>query len=257
MLRSTRATYLVSAVLALGASALSACSDGTSPNQLVIGPTISVGSGTARTYVESSAGGELREIGVVLSELAITGLPATGTVFLLPLPTAAVAAPYRHVTLNWNPGGHPPPGIFTVPHFDVHFYTVTEAERSTISATDPQFGVKAAKTPSAEFIPAGYARDPGAVPNMGTHWTDPSSPEFNGQPFTRTFIYGSWDGTFTFFEPMFTTAFFAGKPAVATVSLKLPSRYAQPGSYPTSYKVGFDASTKEYVIALTGLVPRQ
>lgn len=249
------AAFRASAWLAVTASALSACSDGTSPDRTDLGPVVTVGTGTARTYVESSPGGEPLEIGVVLSETAIAGLPAAGTVFLLPLPQTTVA-PYKHVTLNWNPAGHPPPGIFTVPHFDVHFYTITTTERSAILPTDPQFAVKAARTPAAEFIPAGYTRDPGAVPDMGTHWSDPSSPEFNGQPFTKTFVYGSWDGTFTFYEPMFTKALLESKAPIATTALKLPSKYSSAGFYPTSYKVGYDAVTKEYVIALSGLVPR-
>lgn len=249
------ALFRASAFLTLTAAALSACTEGTSPNSIAFGSAVVVGGGTARTYVESSFGGELREIGIVLTEAAIAGLPAAGTLYLLPLPQVAVE-PYKHVTLNWNPTGHPPAGVFTPPHFDVHFYTITEAERTAISPTDPQFAVKAARTPSAEFIPTGYTRDPGAVPNMGTHWADPSGPEFNGQPFSKTFIYGSWDGAFMFYEPMFTKALLDSKSAIATTVLKIPSRYSKAGSYPTSYKLGFDAGSKEFVIALTGLVPR-
>lgn len=243
-----------SALLILGVAFLSACSDG-SDNQTLLGSSVVVGSGTARTYVQI-ADGDMSEIGVRVSEAALTGLPTTGTVFLLPLPAGATTAPYKHVTLNWNPTGHPPAGVFTVPHFDAHFYTITEAERAAILPSDPDFATKAARSPIAEFVASGYVRDPGAIPNMGTHWTDPSSPEFNGQPFTRTFVYGSWDGAFTFYEPMFTKAFLDTKPAVAAASIKLPSKYAVPGLYPTAYKVGFDESSKEFVIALSGLVPR-
>ena len=91
---------------------------------------------------------------------------------------------------------------------------------------------------------------------MGTHWSDASAPEFNGQAFTKTFIYGSWNGTFTFYEPMFTKAFLESKPAVVQVALKLPSKYATPGFYATAYKVGYDADSKEWVIALSELVRR-
>lgn len=256
MSRSGISVYQRFALLGITAAALTSCTEGTSPEQTVFGPVVTVGTGTARTYVQISSAGEPLAVGVVLSETALAGLPATGTVYVLALPAEAPIAPYNHATLNWQPAGHPPPGIFTVPHFDVHFYMVTQAEVAAITPTDPQFAVKAAVTPSAEFIPAGYVRDPGAVPNMGTHWTDPASPEFNGQPFTKTFLYGSWNGTFTFYEPMGAKSFLESKPAIAAVTLKLPSRYAKPGYHPTTYTVGFDATAKEYVIALTGLVPR-
>jgi len=246
--------YRSASVIVLGgATLLAGCSDSTN-DATVFGASVPVGSGTARTYVVSSAG-EPIEIGVRLSDLAITELPAAGTVFLVPLPVEAVVAPYKHMTLNWNPGGHPP-AAFSVPHFDAHFYIISDAERNAISPADAQFATKAANTPAAEFIPVGYGRDPGAIPGMGTHWTDPTAPEFNGQPFTKTFVYGSWDGAFTFYEPMFTKAFLESKPAAVITALKIPSKYATPGLYPTSYKVGYDTNSKEWVIALSGLVRR-
>jgi hypothetical protein len=242
-----------SVIVVAGAVLVVGCSD-SSNDETVFGASVQVGGGTARTYVVSS-GGEPVEMGIRLSELSITGLPAVGTVFLIPLPVQAAVAPYQHMTLNWNPAGHPP-AAFSVPHFDAHFYIISEAERHAISPADAQFATKAANTPGAEFIPVGYGRDPGAVPDMGTHWTDPTAPEFTGQTFTKTFVYGSWNGAFTFYEPMFTKAFLESKPAVAVAALKLPSKYSTPGLYPTSYKVGYDSNSKEWVIALSGLVSR-
>ena len=46
-------------------------------------------------------------------------------------------------------------------------------------------------------------------------------------------------------------------PITAVVTpIKPAARYATPGYQPTSYTVGFDAPSKEYRIALTGLVLR-
>ncbi|MDQ3080692.1 MAG: DUF5602 domain-containing protein [Gemmatimonadota bacterium] len=234
-----------------------ACSDGTSPGRTVFGTPLTMGNGTARTYVELSSDGEPLSIGVSLSETALAGLPATGTEFALPLPSEVSVAPYDHAVVNWGPTGHPPAGVFTVPHFDVHFYMITQAERAAIVPTDPQFAAKTARTPAAEFIPAGYNRDAIAIPRMGVHWSDPSAPEFSGQAFTKTFIYGSWDGAFHFTEPMVTKAFLETKPAMAVSTLKLPARYSKPGYQPASYTIGYDQAAKEYRIAISGLVRRQ
>jgi hypothetical protein len=68
--------------------------------------------------------------------------------------------------------------------------------------------------PAPELVPAGYTKLPGAVPLMGAHWVDPTSPELNGELFTTTFLYGSWDGKPTFAEPMVTKAFMETKPDV-------------------------------------------
>ncbi|MEO7652046.1 MAG: DUF5602 domain-containing protein [Bryobacteraceae bacterium] len=232
------------------------CSDGTSPARTEFGPSIAFGGGTARTYVEVSAQGDPVELGIVLSETALTGLPAAGTAYQFELPAGVDIAPYNHAVMNWGPTGHPP-AIFSVPHFDVHFYMITPAERNAIVPSDPEFGTKTARTPAAAFVPAGYVRDPNAIPAMGVHWSDPTGPEYNGQEFTKTFIYGSWDGTFTFAEPMLTKAFLESKPAMAVTPIKLPAQYAKLGFQPTSYTVGYDGGAKEYRIGISGLVRRQ
>ncbi len=241
------------AAVAVTAFAALACSDGTSPNKTYFGPTVVMGNGTARVYVEVTSDGGPVGLGVSLSETALAGLPAVGTAYVLALPSEAAVAPFNHAVVNWNPTGHPPAGIFTVPHFDVHFYTITSEERSAILPSDPQFAAKAARLPSAEFRPSGYVNDAFAIPQMGVHWTDPSSPAFIGQPFAKEFIYGSWDGSLTFYEPMLTKALLETKPATTVTAIKLPAKYAKAGSYPTSYTIGYDAAAKEYRIGLSGL----
>jgi hypothetical protein len=39
--------------------------------------------------------------------------------------------------------------------------------------------------------------------------------------------------------------------------LKQPQAYQQTATYPTTYSIHVDPQTKDYVIALTGLTPRQ
>ncbi len=238
---------------ALAAVAAVGCSDGTSPDKTYFGPSITMGNGTARSYVVLTADGVPVSVGVSLSETALTGLPSVGTAYVFALPSEAPVAPYKHAVINWSPTGHPPQGVFTVPHFDVHFYIITTEERVAILLTDAQFGAKTARLPSAEFVPSGYVNDRFAIPQMGVHWTDPSSPAFTGQPFTKEFIYGSWDGAFTFYEPTMAKSLLDAKPAMSVTPIKLPSRYAKPGVYPTSYTIGYDSNAKEYRIEISGL----
>src|SRR4029450_4583623 len=50
---------------------------------------------------------------------------------VIPLPDAVARRaeiPFKWVLLNWNPAGHIPPGIYDVPHFDVHFVMAPIAE---------------------------------------------------------------------------------------------------------------------------------
>ena len=57
-----------------------------------------------------------------------------------------------------------------------------------------------------QYMPAGYSNAGSVVPYMGNHLINLSSPDFTGNPFTRTFLYGVYDGQLTFVEPMITKA---------------------------------------------------
>jgi hypothetical protein len=254
------------------------------------GTTVKLGDAQARAYVtlDEKTGASL-EIGVALDERALEGLPASGSghhdgstlthTYLLDLPTE-YTAPFNFVELNWNPAGHEPAGVYEgMPHFDFHFYTITKAERESIVPSDPQFAVKANNVPSAEYVPPFNVAlgPPGAppaavaVPMMGVHWVDARSPELQAllgnpegyKPFTSTFIHGSWDGRFTFWEPMITRAHILEKKATTDPSVRdqiiplpIPARYQVPGYYPGAYRITWDAEAREYRIALTQLAWR-
>lgn len=217
------------------------------------GTAVALGNGTARSYVVQRKGVPT-EIGVVLSEFALDNLQTTpvmgGYESLIPLP-ANNPTQYKTVGLNWNPSGHPP--VYMLPHFDVHFYAISEAEKNAIVPSDPAFGAKAANLPPAAFVMPGFKNDApsNAVPRMGLHWTDSNAPEFRGQPFTRTFVQGSWDGRFIFSEPMLTRAYLLTRPD-ELVTLARASQ-TTPGYYPGSYRVKWDASKSEWRIGLADL----
>ena len=230
------------------------------------GPPVKIGQGMARTYVllDAKSGQRAVEIGVALDEGAMQGLPMDGGMYMYDLRLPAKSpAPYTFVQLDWNAHGHPPMGVYTEPHFDFHFYTISKAERDAIVPSDPAFAAKANNLPPEASRPAFYVPlvPPGgqpveaAVPMMGVHWFDVRSPEFNGGAFTRTFIYGSWNGQFTFYEPMITRAYLLSKPDAVSPISPLP-QVQEPGQYPTAYRVSYDAQAREYRIALSGLVTR-
>ena len=49
-------------------------------------------------------------------------------------PSVRNKIPFLHFVANWNPEGHPPQEVYTVPHFDLHFYTISNEERLSIEA---------------------------------------------------------------------------------------------------------------------------
>ncbi len=234
------------------------------------GVPIRLGDGMARVYVvlDARQEGAPLEIGIALSEKALNNLSASGpTTYMLPLPTHA-PEPYTFAMLDWNPQGHEPPGVYTVPHFDFHFYTVPEAQVTAILPSAPDFASEANNVPTGDFVPPYYVvlGPPGsepvdvAVPQMGVHWSDVRSPELQGmlghpedyEPFTKTFIYGSWDGEFTFLEPMVTRGYLLGA-SDEIIEIPTPAARPQPGWYPSAYRITYDPQAKEYRIGLTHL----
>ena len=216
-----------------------------------------LGNGTVRSWVTLDKNGNPAAIGVTFSEAALSGLPTRepGTEYQLSLPPQASATAFNHIGLDWNSNGHPPAGVYNVPHFDFHFYTITPQERDQITAQGDDLA-RCTQQPSAEYMPTGYVLVPdSAVPRMGSHLANPLSGELHGQPFTKTFLYGSYDGRVIFYEPMITRSFLESKTSI-TELIKLPARYAKSGYYPTRYSVKYDAKNKEYTVSLEGMTLR-
>lgn len=226
------------------------------------GKAVAMGNGTAKTVVRTNAAGKPASIAVVFTESALEGLPAGAAAaggpppdfpYLLSMPERGPRTVVDHVVVNWNPSGHPPAKTYDVPHFDFHFYLVRSAEREKVHFSHDSESGHPSQQPSAELLAPGYVIPPGtAVPKMGVHAINPKAPEFNGQPFTATFIYGFHDKRQTFLEPMVTLAYLKTKPTFSA-PVERPAKFVKPGAYPSSYSVRYDAATRSYELSLDGL----
>lgn len=257
--RSVRAALLAPVVVAAIVGCRQASADSA---RITYGAPVEIGEGTARAYV-TMVGGKATEVGVALSEGALRGLPdahgAGGHVVMGHATFAQVLAmpednptAFRHVLMNWNPGGHEPPGLYDTEHLDFHFYTIDVAERLAIDERDPAFQARAERTPPADLVPQHYILpEPLAFPQMGVHWVDTNSVELKGQPFTATFIYGTWDGKVIFAEPMVTKSLLESKPQFSA-PIPLPARGRETGAYPSRYDVRWDEAAKEWRISISG-----
>lgn len=172
------------------------------------GPQVHLGNGKARSFVVMDKSGKPLELGVEMTAGAMQGLPEDehdfeAATFRLPLHyKAEQATAFDHVDINWNVQGHEPPGVFTIPHFDFHFYMITQGQQMAI----PPYSVNPAgfdNLPAPASWPIAYVPTPGGVPQMGKHWVSTSFTP----PFSHTMIYGSYAGQFIFVEPMITRQF--------------------------------------------------
>ena len=232
-----------------------------------VGPSQPLGAGTVSTYVISGPGGEPLEVGVRMSGTSLDNLPmdmapeAHPTPMILTLPSGVSGGVLNHVQFYWNPMGHPPMGVWNVPHFDFHFYMVDPAVVQEINPANAEFTTKAVRLPEPKYVPVDFMPEPGesiqnTIPGMGLHWVDKTE---NLDPATYKFseimINGSWNGKHIFIEPMITREWLLGHNQI-TEPLKLPSAYQTAGRWPTTYTVRYDATKSEWSIALGGFADR-
>lgn len=214
-----------------------------------LGEKVVVGDGYAQTFIKMKHSTP-SEIGIIVSAAGLTNLPMHEMVeYVLPLPTEVSVSPYKHITFDWNPHGHEPDGVYDKPHFDMHFYFITQEEQQSITCMDDQAAI-CMQNPAPEYLVSDYAPTPAGVPKMGWHWVDLLSPEFNGGIFTRTFIYGYYGGNPIFLEPMVTLEYLQSKEE-SCLPFRQPAMFPDAnGYYPQKYTVSYDKKKKLHKIVL-------
>ena len=238
-------------ILATTATLLFSCKKNDDKAGTFSGPEASIYQGKGKSWVKLDGNGSVQQLGVTIDDAAMNSLPTigSGTEVTLALNLEAkTATPFDHIEVGWNPLGHEPSGIYDKPHFDFHFYTVPESEVK--GATD---NVKLNANPAADYLPQNYVPGP-PVPQMGKHFIDVTSPELNGQPFTQTFLFGTYDAKVTFYEPMITLAFLK---ATTTFERSIPqsAKFKKAGYYPTKMSITKHDGVTD--IILDGFVQRQ
>lgn len=257
-----KTTLIVAAAMAVGAPATS-LAGGTKVEK---GPSVAFGSAKAVSWLKSDAKGNPVEMGISFPKSALKGLPPGNPeikvanfdthLFPLTLPKSSAPSAFTHAIMDWNPRGHDPEGVYTVPHLDFHFYTLTEKERKAITAQGDDLA-RCKKAPEAKFMPTGYMQAPNTeVPQMGSHWVDTGTPELHGKPFTYTMIYGSYNGKVAFIEPMISREFIeAGIEVNAPIAQ--PKAYQKKGKYyPTKFRLHHDGKSGEVQVILAGFKRR-
>ena len=251
-----------------------------------------LGDGLAQVFAELDAEGAPRMIGVAFDQAMLERLPdmpntysrcfdknANGRIdahgecngdyeLRFALPEDLVrrgVTPFRWVSVNWNPMGHPAPAppVWAVPHFDFHFYIMPEDAVGQIrpgpcSELIDCDDFKRARIPvAARYVHADHIDVGAAVPDMGNHLIDSKSPELAaaGPAFTHTFIFGAYDGQVTFYEPMVTLAYFQSRPDTC-VPIKQPQAWQTEGYYPTAYCIRHLPDDGRYTVSLEDFVRR-
>ena len=224
------------------------------------GPAVKMGKGFARSWVNITHDNKPIAIGIEMTKGALQHDEHRddnhnhANAHDIPLHQKAKAlTPFDHIGANWSAAGHPPPGIYTVPHFDLHFYMMTMEERLRIPSY-PEATAAFDLNPPEGYLPGGYVKSPAGEAKMGAHWMDVTSHEFQGQPFTHTFVFGSYNGKVNFYEPMVTLATLQSGASIQK-AIRQPRHFnPQNTYYPTGYSIW--KSGERHYVALYGMMWR-
>ncbi len=209
-------------------------------DNIFMGPKVQMGSGMARSWITISHAGVPQEIGLEMTNEVLSGLPKTNFSVVVPLHSKAQeTTPFNHLQITWAGNGHPLPGSFIGPHFDVRFFMMTLADRLAIPAPPaPGFD----NLPPDGYMPASYFPD-APVPQLGVHWTNKTFPN----PVTQALILGSYNGKFTFVSPVMILPVLESGQSFS-VPYAQPQYFAKHNWYPTKYNIyEKDANHKHYV----------
>jgi hypothetical protein len=242
-------------VVAIAGALLISCKKDESKKNDQVGSKVEFYDGKVWSSVKLTNSGAPEQVVLTLDSNVLNSVPSAGEPnhhegeVMIPLPAKAIeTTPFKFIMMNWNPEGHDPADIYDIPHFDMHFYMNTPTEVAAF--VDP---VKLTAAPAAGYLPvmhmAGHA-----VPAMGTHWVDITSPEFNNQTFSQTFIYGTYDSKVVFYEPMITLDFLKITTSFQR-PLPQPAKFSKTGYYPTVLQV--TKQNGQVNIILTGFQLRQ
>ena len=153
--------------------------------------------------------------------------------------------------------------MFDKPHFDVHFYiepieNIFALQRGTCGLEFlrcDQFAL-ARKPVPRNYVPPNFQDLGAAAPAMGNHLLDPTTHEFHGEPFTRHWIYGVYDGRVIFWEEMLALSYMLSKPD-ACFPIQSPDAVALTGYYPTRSCIRYAPGKDEYTVSMEDFVLRQ
>ena len=229
------------------------------------GPAVTIGNGTARTAILTDSANRPLAISVELTDGVLAGLPTQPNsgdhlldwTYFLQFPKAAPPTGFDHVMINWHPRGHVPPGIYTVAHFDIHFYMIDTKSQLAIHYAHPETPDIADVTlPAPALAAPGYFIPPGTqVSRMGVHAVPKAAPEFNGGKFANTLIYGyDGKGRLAFIEPMIALDYLKTRPSDVR-AVAMPSSYSFEGDYPARYSVTYDVGRRTYRVIFDQLTP--
>jgi hypothetical protein len=210
-------------------------------------------------------GDSVVDLGALVPISSIESAPPEGEMTWPPKPVVALALPpaaqqaagFTHLTIFWEAMGHPP-GPYLTPHFDFHFYTISQEQRNAMDCADlskPQTLPTGYSLPDVALPPPlvsmiGTSTLVGlCVPQMGMHSLLTTELESTNL-FRGTMVVGYYQGNPIFVEPMITKAMLLEK---QPFDLAMPAVPGMTGSRPRAFRAEYDQQQQAYRFVFSDL----
>ena len=259
--------HAVSMLLSLGLFSGMLTSAQTGPGQLVQGSSGTMFGASVTTWARLAPDGTVLSTGATLPMALIeyapampkgmapmTGPPAGYVPFALDFPAAVKATTFLdHVDVGWVAGGHPP--VYLVPHFDLHFFTVSAQAVQAIDCKDLSQAAPAQLAPHyTPAVPPDAKPADICVPFMGFH-SLPMTDLAPGMKFDKTMLAVYYAGQLNAIEPMVTRDTLMKKQSFA---LPVPAlaMVGKATRFPTHFEAVFDPASDAYQLTFSAFVKK-
>lgn len=192
------------------------------------------------------------------ADYAMAWPPEAVAVLALPAP-AQQQAGLTHLTVYWEAMGHPP-GPYLTPHFDFHFYTISNDQRMAIDCGDlskPAVLASGYSLPDVALPPplvamTGVDTLVGlCVPGMGMHSLLTTELE-SSETFRGTLVVGYYQGKHILIEPMITRAMLLER---KSFDLAVPPIPGILGNQPHAFRAEYDSAQGTYRFVFSSFSP--
>jgi len=186
-----------------------------------------------------------------------------------------------HISIDWNPCGHPPVNVFGMPHYDIHIYLVTPEFRTCMTCTQPPGAPVCTPAPEAQStargldffnvttlattstvrsaanqpinMPPGFIYGPEHnIPLMGGHaWNHNQEPASGLEWVDPIWLMSPYAGTIINYEPMIPLNFVTGDSDKEFIE-NLSYEGQTIGALPSMYSVKYDSKTEFTTLTLKG-----
>jgi hypothetical protein len=238
---------------------LAACAAKAPEPRTVQGECVDAWGASVCSWATLDGTGGVVEFGATVPLAAIERAPHDMEMAWPPIANATVRMPAEltaatgvdHLTVYWEPHGHPP-GAYLTPHFDFHFYNISNGTREAIDCAD---------TTKPAALPANYGMvdveipELGmlvglCVPEMGMHSLLASELQ-SEEIFDATMVIGYYHGAPIFFEPMISRDMLTRR---QSFQLPMPAISGAPEGvrYPQRFRAEYDPAADAYRCVFSG-----